>query len=439
MKKKLSIIVSSSLLLAALNLNADFLGTLQNATTTSSFNTSNLGNVSNYTNISSLGGLMSGAQDSALSYGTDYILTNEALGQWWSKNTSFATGTLELCYQYNPISTGALNGDICSLLNNSNADACSTLPDQVGPYRKLSSNERMKKQIALRDWCSKMSGTNDKVPLTTASNMTGISGKTKKDVVDTQFNSTEKTKDEKKVSKSLGQFKDTTKAENNSYGGKVISLEKQGKGNVVKNEIKRYSKNSDDLTEASLNKLNEEVVFSSQKEYQDDLNSKALEDYEITKQLFDTNNHVKSAQTQFNSLNLQKKTYSDKVAYVDKYIDDKSTGVRARYYDWATEKAEEEIMYTVPSKVDNYYAVFNEKVLLSNTDYSGLDKKTQVAMINDDITKQQYYEKEVMLKWKRIADEKADELKNLLIKNAIASEQFNREVALQRINQLIGN
>ncbi len=49
-------------------------------------------------------------------------------------------------------------------------------------------------------------------------------------------------------------------------------------------------------------------------------------------------------------------------------------------------------MYTVPSKVDNYYAVFNEKVLLSNTDYSGLDKKTQVAMINDDITKQQYYE-----------------------------------------------
>lgn len=96
-------------------------------------------------------------------------------------------------------------------------------------------------------------------------------------------------------------------------------------------------------------------------------------------------------------------------------------------------------MYTVPSKVDNYYAVFNEKVLLSNTDYSGLDRKTQVAMINDDITKQQYYEKEVMLKWKRIADEKADELKNLLIKNAIASEQFNREVALQRINQLIGN
>lgn len=35
------------------------------------------------------------------------------------------------------------------------------------------------------------------------------------------------------------------------------------------------------------------------------------------------------------------------------------------------------------------------------------------------------------------ADERADNLKNLLIKNAIASEQFDREAALQRISSLI--
>lgn len=434
----LSLCLFSSLLCGSLN--ADFLGTLQKSTSTSgTFNVKNLGNISDLTNISNLGNLISGAKDSALSYGTDYILTNEALGQWWAKNTSFATGTLELCYDYSPISNGPLNGDICSLLNNSNADACATLPDQIGPYKRLSSSDRLKKQIPLRDWCSKINGTNEKVKLNEASTMVGISGKAKKDVVDSQFNSDEKTKEEKKVSKSLTQFKDSTKPENNTYGSKIVSLEKQGKGNVVKNEIKRFAKNSDDLTEPSLNKLNEEVVFSSQKEYQDDLNSKATEDYEITKQLFDNNNHIKSAQTQFNSLNLQKKKYTEKVAYVDKYIDDKSTGVRTKYYEWATQRAEEEIMYTVPDKVNNYYAVFNEKILLSNTDYSGLDKKTQISMINDDIAKQQYYEKEIMLKWKKIADEKADELKNLLIKNAIASEQFDRETALARITQMISN
>lgn len=116
-KMSLTLCLLSSLL--SCSLNADFLGTLQKSTSTSgNFNVNNLGNISNLTNIGNLGNLISGAQDSALSYGTDYILTNEALGQWWAKNTSFATGTLELCYNYSPISNGALNGDICSLLNN---------------------------------------------------------------------------------------------------------------------------------------------------------------------------------------------------------------------------------------------------------------------------------------------------------------------------------
>lgn len=47
-------------------------------------------------------------------------------------------------------------------------------------------------------------------------------------------------------------------------------------------------------------------------------------------------------------------------------------------------------------------------------------------MINEDIVKQQYLEKEIMLKHRKIANEKADELKNLLIKNAIASEVFEQ-------------
>ncbi len=45
--------------------------------------------------------------------------------------------------------------------------------------------------------------------------------------------------------------------------------------------------------------------------------------------------------------------------------------------------------------------------------------------------------KEIMLKHRKIANEKADELKNLLIKNAIASEVFDREAALKNIKSML--
>jgi hypothetical protein len=437
--KKISIFAIATIL--TVNLNADFLGTLQKNTSIGNINVGNLGNVSSLGNFGNISDVISKYKeygvDQVLSYGSDYILNNEALGEWWSKNSTFATGTMELCYEYSPQANTSINGDICSILNNTNVDPCSALPDQMGPYKKLSSNDRLKKQLPLKDWCNSISGKTKKVTAEKASKMLGLSGKEKAAVVDAKFNSEEKSKEEKKAANALVQFKDQVKADNDTYAAKVISLEKQGKGNVVRNEIKKLSKNTDELDEKTLNKLDNQIVFSDLKEYEDDLNSKANSDYEVNRKLFDFNNHVKSAQLQFNSLNTQQKTYSDKISYIDKYIDDDKNGLRNKFYKWAEQRAEEEIMYDVPKKLDNYYSVFNEKILLSNTDYSGQDKKTQISLINNDIAKQQFYEKEVMLKWKKIADAKADELKNLLIKNAIASEQFDRTAAMNRIYQLI--
>lgn len=439
--KKISII-ASLLLTFGLSLSADFLGTIQkNTSIGGNTDLSKIGSLNDLGNLGNLSGELSKYKeygvDKVLSYGTDYILNNEALGNWWSNNSSFATGTMELCYSYSPQKNSSTNGNICSIFSNTDIDPCSTLPDQLGPYKKLSKNERWKKELSLKDWCSSINGEVEKVATEKANDMLGISGKTKEEVSDTKFNSEEQNKKDKKVATTLEQYKDQVKANNDTYSEKVIALEKQGKGHVVRNEIKKLAKNTDDLSKESLDKLDDKIIFNSYKEYDDDLNSKAVMDYEVSRQLFDFNSHVKTAQEQFNSLNTQKKSYSDKITYIDNYIDDKENGIREQYYKWAEQKAEEEIMYEVPKKLDTYYAVFNEKSLLSNNNYSGLSKKTQVALINNDITTQQFYEKEVMLKWKKRADERADNLKNLLIKNAIASEQFDREAALQRISSLI--
>ena len=80
----------------------------------------------------------------------------------------------------------------------------------------------------------------------------------------------------------------------------------------------------------------------------------------------------------------------------------------------------------------------NNKIKSSEEYLSKNDnKKTQITMINDDIVKQQYLEKEVMLKNRKIADDRANALKSLLIKNAIASEVFDRNAALQNIKNML--
>lgn len=430
-------------LVGCLILNADFLGSIQkNTSIGGNLDLGNFGNLGDLGNLGNLDGIIDKYKqygtDKLMSYGTDYILQNEALTGWFSQNSTWATGTMEMCYAYDPSGTStSTNGDICGLFSNATIDPCSVLPDRIGVYTKLPESERWTSKLALRDWCSSVSGTVEKYVIGIASEMVGISGKTKEEAKKAVFNTEKKNDEEKKVTKSLDQFAGTVKAKNGSYSEKVVNLEKNGKGHVVKNEIKRLAKNTDELDSKQLDTVKDKIVFDSLSEYENDLNAKAFKDAAVEKQLFDYTKDIQTAQSEFTSLNIRRKTYGDKIAYIEKYIEDEKTGKRQKYIEWAERKAEEEIMYEVPKKLDNYYSTFNENLLLSNSNYVGVNKKSKIALINNDIITQQYYEKEAMLKWRRIAEDRANILKNLLIKNALSSEEFDRAAALAKIYQLI--
>ncbi len=380
------------------------------------------------------GGVLNGGID----YNSIYdIFNNPQLNSIWSSYGKYPSGIMDLCYATSLPSLGGIDYDLCSLINVPNP--CGPLPDDLGVLKKRSSASLKKQMNALKDWCSRTENKNKpNKPIEEANKQKGISGKSKKEVKDSTFNTPVKTEKEKKVASSIKQYKNTTKAEPNSYAEKVVALEKNGEGHIIRNEIVRLGENSDQLDSKNLDKVKDEIIFKDYEEYQNDLNSKASEDATIEKQLFDFNNHVKTANQQFNSFNLQKKGLSAKMDFIEDYIENESKGIRQSYYKFFEQKTQEEIMYVVPKKLDNTYFVFNEDNLLSNNAYSKNDnKKTQITMINDDIVKQQFLEKEVMLKNRKIADDKANALKSLLIKNAIASEVFDRNAALQNIKNML--
>lgn len=365
------------------------------------------------------------------------IFDNPELNDIWSKFGKYPSNLVQLCYSTSYPSLGSIDYDLCSLANIPNP--CDSLPGSLGVLKKRNSSSMEEKISSLKNWCNSINEdkkANDTIEK--ANEQKGISGRTKTETRNKTFNSAAKVVKEKRVAKTLQQYKSVSKPEQNSYAEKVVSLEKNGEGHIVRNEIKRLGENTEQLSVEDLDKVKDKIIFNDYKEYEDDLNYKTSQDAEVERQLFDFSNHIKIANQQFSTFNSQGKTYQDKINFIEDYIENEQKGIRQNYYKFAELKAEEEIMYIVPEKIDNKYYIFNEKNLLANNAYTKYDnKKTQVALINEDIVKQQYLEKEIMLKHRTIANDKADELKNLLIKNALASEIFDREAALQRIKQMI--
>ncbi len=366
------------------------------------------------------------------------IFDNPQLNGLWSTYGKYPSGIMDVCYSTSLPSLGSVDYDLCGLIDVPNP--CNSLPGDLGVLKKRSSADLNNKINSIKDWCNKTDSKAEKPNKTIeeANKQKGISGKPKETVKNSTFNSPAKTEKEKRVATSMQQYRSTTKAEPNTYAEKVVSLEKQGEGHIIRNEIIRLGENTDQLDAKSLDKVKDEIIFKDYKEYENDLNSRTTQDATVEKQLFDFINHVKVANQQFSSFNTQKKTFQDKMDFIDDYVENETKGIRQSYYKFSEIKAQEEIMYLMPEKLDNTYFIFNEDNLLSNNAYSKNDnKKTQISMINEDIVKQQYLEKEIMLKHRKIANEKADELKNLLIKNAIASEVFDREAALKNIKSML--
>ncbi|OGS70821.1 MAG: hypothetical protein A3F91_09920 [Flavobacteria bacterium RIFCSPLOWO2_12_FULL_35_11] len=367
---------------------------------------------------------------------SDYIFSDSGFSAFWSNNTSFATGTMELCYTYSPRKKNPVNGDICSLLKDTSADPCSLLPNTVGDYKKTPKKEKDKIALPFEEWCREYTGKVKKVATDEASKMMGLSGKTKAEAKGAKFNSDENSKFASTVDNFIanaGKHVFSKNAVNDPQAAKINALKESGNEHVYANEIKRLAKNNPDVTMVELQRLADKPVFDNITEYRDDLNMKANSDSAIYRQLFDPHRHLDIVSAQFSSMNQQKKGLKDKREFIEQYVEDKDTGLRKQYRIWAENVTESEVMYELPDKLGGKYKVFFE------TDRKSREgsKPGAIAKMNNDIVKQAHMEEQVMLRWRMFADEKADEIKTKMLKSMYASEVFDESAARAQIAQMM--
>lgn len=421
--------VSISVVVAPLLLNADFIG-------------SAIGNISS----GGLNNITSKTKDLAMSMGTNsatnFLFNSSQMSGFWNAiGGSYTTGTIEICYKRTGVSN-ATTPNICSMLGNANLDVCGLMPKTLagGLYTKKSSSERSRLEAPLRDWCNKylQSGVNTQVK--EIKEHMGISGK-KASSINSSSNSSFLSDAKKAVndkSASITDYYDklSGKGSDNSYSKKYRQLQEAGYGSVANAEIKKIATLNKDIAPSQLAEVGTKPVFSSMAEYRNDLFAKTAADAVAQRQFFNLESHVDIANSQFDSLNQQKKSLADKKNFIDEYIENEKTGFRKQIQGWAEEMADQEILYARRSN-ERYYSSFDERNILNNVAGVSRDKDVMLTIANYEIAKQQHSEAAIMLKWREIADGKADELKTKLIKNMYASEVFDEATARAEIQQMI--
>lgn len=408
---------------------------------------------------SATSGSLSSLQSSALNWitttgasgATNFLFNSDSMSGFWnSMGGTYTTGTIDMCYKRASQRTAA-TPDMCSLLGNTSLDPCTLMPSTImgGLYAKKSSSDQMKAKAPLRDWCKKTLQTDTAVAVGDIKNYMGISGKRASDLrsgtatasTTTDFlSSASKSVSDK--SASLSGYLDATgeravRDNRSSYAKKNRLLQEAGMGHVANAEIEKIATLNKDITNEQLANLDMKVAFSNMDEYKGDLLAKTASDGAAYRQFFNYEAHVDIANAQFASLNQQQKTITDKKNFIDEYVENETSGLRKQYRIWAEDMAKQEIMYTPPAKGEKYYSSFDEKNVLNNVKSYSMDRDVAISIANYQITKQQYNEKSVMLKWRTLADAKADELKVLLVKNMYASEIFNEAAARAEIAQLM--
>jgi hypothetical protein len=438
---------------------ADFIGTLAKNTNIGSINGSSI-------SLSSIGNIASGDISSIIQgYGQSYLYSygksqldvfgssvyGEALSAWWGENTSWATGTIERCYVYSPSYQDPTFPNICGLFSNKTINPCDMLPNQLGPYKKKSAEDIWKANLAFKDWCESFTdkvGNKDKTIKETIKKVT-IGDDNKEDVVDSHFG-TEKEKAKKVAIEAESKKVDTSAPPvQGTVRNSLVNLNgyKTAKGHVAKDFLESVSKNSKELTaETTINKRDVEIPFENLKEYNDAVHHYAQKTYEVEKVIAPAE-HIKMAEDKFSAIN---KTYitslqsppsanyitaeEEKIKYIEQYIEDKTNGYRIMAQQWAADRAQEEIKYEMPLKLNDetYYMFQNLNATRGTRDVE------QTLELNYKIKRQQYFEAQIMKKWIKIADQKADDLKVALRKVAIASRLFNETQAKLEILQIMG-
>lgn len=412
--------IAVTLAFSASLLLADFLGSSVSSLT-SGINTSNL--------TSSMGNLQSSSLDS--------IFGSSNFSSFWQSNSGWSSNLTSVCYKVSAPQSSS-SGDICSIFSNINIDPCSLLPQSFGNFQKLSSSEKDKLSAPLKDWCKKINGTAAKDPLLVANSKQGLSGKSRSETASASFGSSVEKEKRNRTEATMKQMDNPTLSKN-AYVSKHKELSSSNYGYVTTSELDRLAQNTQETGVDNLKDLPTQPVFNNVEEYKNDLNAVTTSEYKAQFDMFNNFQHTETINATLSSMNTQHKTLVDKKAFIDSYVDGTPTGVRENYHSWAEQKAKDEILYLLPERVKTYYTSFNKKNLLDKSNLSGFSDNAKLSIINYEIVKQELLEKEIMLKWRILADERADKLKTILYKNMYASELFDRVTARAEVEALIGN
>ncbi len=444
---------------------ADFLGTMKsNVKVSESFSTSNIGSLSGVIKSGSIGGIIDGytnsIQDSILGSGasavTDAIFGSD-FGTWWSGNNSWTTSTMKMCYKYNPnYQPSDTTPNLCGLFSNTTLDPCSALPNTLGPFKKLSQQERWNTQLPFKDWCEEYTNSiKEKISFEEATKQITLTGKNQAGTKDTNFNSEVAKKAEKETAAQIDKFKTANKE--NTLGKAINALNKNEKGYIAKSYIDSLTKLSGEVDpNKELKKEDVKIPYESLQEYNDDTHYHASKYYGLERELAFTQ-HLDIAESKFKSINstniasksapsetdFQQAT-QEKITFISNYIDKKSEsagdkkGYRELAQEWAEGKAKEEIEFELPMQLGNMYYIFNESIATVEKSPGTNDPVSNKIAFIYKIKRQQYFESKIMQKWRRKADEKADLLKTLMHKRMIASELFNVAKAKAEVYAIIG-
>lgn len=385
-------------------------------------------------------------QTSATSGGTNFLFSSDTMSSFWnSVGGTYTTGTIEMCYKKAPLKSSA-TPDVCGMLGNTGFDACKVLPSTMGGglYVKKSSSEQAKVKAPLSDWCKQALQSEVKTAAADIKLQMGLSGKKASAAnKDAGFLSGAKKAVSDKSAGLTSYFdkagnSSAAKGEGSAYAKKYRKLHEAGLGHVANNEIKKISALNKDISPGELDKVEFKIAFSSMEEYKNDLYAKTASDAAAQRAFFNFESHIDIVNSQFASLNQQKKLVGDKKNFIDEYVDNEQSGLRTQYRVWAEDMAEQEIAYTLPAKTgEKYYSSFDERNVLNNVSAYSRDKDVMISVANNEIVRQQYHEKTIMLKWRTLAEARADELKVILVKNMYASEVFNEAAARAEIQQLM--
>ncbi|MDD5373305.1 MAG: hypothetical protein PHO62_07775 [Sulfurimonas sp.] len=386
------------------------------------------------------------ASGTGTSAATDFLFNSSSMsGFWGSIGGSYSTGTMEMCYKRGA-QQSTTTPDICSMLGNTSLNACSALPSTLmgGIYVKKSSSEQLGAKLPLSDWCKKTLQQETNVAASGIKNYMGLSGKKSSELAasggaSAGFLSEANKAVTDKMASITEHFDRTAEGtvKETAYAKKVRRLNEAGMGHVAKSEIQKVAALNKNITPEQMDQLDLKVAFSSMSEYKADLYSKTASDGAAYRQFFGFESHIDIANSQFASMNQQQKTFADKKNFIDEYVENESGGLRKQYRTWAEEAGMQEIMYSLPRAGEKYYSSFNERSVLSNVGSFSRERDVAISVANHEISRQQQNEKSIILKWRQLADDKADELKVLLVKNAYASEVFNEAAARAEIAALM--